>query len=193
MSSDQKKKVEDLMKKGAKGQLDGGARQYITTARVKNKQPAPVQITAEQILREARERQEADPKAPKSKITDPDELADYRQDPHLHTFFCFDLTKSAMRQLYATMLSLDVVHSAFLGASVHAFHAKVEKKNCRTHFQSTHKQKTTPLMYVSLVACRLRKRKEFEDGVRRNRNALPLWVKYAMWEETQLEFDRCVR
>ncbi len=68
------------MKKGGKG--DAGARQYITTARVKNKQPAPVQITAEQILREARERQEADPKAPKSKITDPDELADYRQDPH---------------------------------------------------------------------------------------------------------------
>ncbi|EKX37719.1 hypothetical protein GUITHDRAFT_160098 [Guillardia theta CCMP2712] len=83
-------------------------------ARVKNKQPAPVQITAEQILREAKERQEEDPKPPKQKITDPDELADYRQ----------------------------------------------------------------------------RKRKEFEDGIRRNRNAIPLWVKYAMWEETQLEFDR---
>jgi len=87
---------------------------FATMARVKNKQPAPVQITAEQILREAKERQEADVKPPKSKITDPDELADYR----------------------------------------------------------------------------LRKRKEFEDGIRRNRNALPLWVKYAMWEETQLEFDR---
>jgi len=83
-------------------------------ARVKNKQPAPVQITAEQILREAKERQEADPKPVPSKITDADELAEYR----------------------------------------------------------------------------LRKRKEFEDGIRRNRNALPLWVKYAMWEETQLEFDR---
>jgi len=83
-------------------------------AKVKNKQPAPVQITAEQILREAKERTEEDPKPPKQKITDPDELADYR----------------------------------------------------------------------------MRKRKEFEDGIRRNRNAMPLWVKYAMWEETQLEFDR---
>jgi hypothetical protein len=45
---------------------------------VKNKSAAPVQITAEQILREALERQEAEPKPPKQKITDPEELADYR-------------------------------------------------------------------------------------------------------------------
>lgn len=87
---------------------------FLAQNRVKNKQPAPVQITAEQILREAKERQEEDPKPPKQKITDPDELAEYRT----------------------------------------------------------------------------RKRKEFEDGIRRNRNAIPLWIKYAMWEETQLEFDR---
>ncbi|GKF62156.1 hypothetical protein Tco_0182210, partial [Tanacetum coccineum] len=43
--------------------------------RVKIKTPAPVQITAEQILREARERQEAEIRPPKQKIT---ELADYR-------------------------------------------------------------------------------------------------------------------
>eukprot|EP00960_Hanusia_phi_P000558 14536-Hanusia_phi.AAC.3 len=53
-------------------------RGFHSMARVKNKQPAPVQITAEQILREAKERQEEDPKPPKQKITDPDELADYR-------------------------------------------------------------------------------------------------------------------
>jgi hypothetical protein len=88
MSAEQRKKVEELMKRGDKsGQGGGGAgggmqRGFTTMARVKNKQPAPVQITAEQILREAKERQEADPKAPKSKITDPDELADYRRDPH---------------------------------------------------------------------------------------------------------------
>ncbi|CAL9023145.1 unnamed protein product, partial [Prunus brigantina] len=41
--------------------------------RVKNKTPAPVQITAEQILREARERQEAEIRPPKQKITDPTE------------------------------------------------------------------------------------------------------------------------
>ncbi|XP_031125811.1 crooked neck-like protein 1 [Ipomoea triloba] len=46
--------------------------------RVKNKTPAPIQITAEQILRESRERQEAEIRPPKQKITDSSELADYR-------------------------------------------------------------------------------------------------------------------
>ncbi|GAB4834529.1 Crooked neck-like protein 1 [Ancistrocladus abbreviatus] len=48
------------------------------STRVKNKTPAPIQITAEQILREARERQESEIRPPKQKITDPTELADYR-------------------------------------------------------------------------------------------------------------------
>ena len=40
---------------------------------VKNKQPAPMQISAEQILREARERQEDENyTAPAQKITDPE-------------------------------------------------------------------------------------------------------------------------
>jgi len=47
-------------------------------AQVKNKAPAPVQITAEQILREAMERVEAEPKAPKTKIADEDELEHYK-------------------------------------------------------------------------------------------------------------------
>lgn len=112
---DHKRQFDHLMAKGDKQPGGGGGdRGMNAMARVKNKQPAPVQITAEQILREAKERQEEDPKPPKQKITDPDELAEYRT----------------------------------------------------------------------------RKRKEFEDGIRRNRNAIPLWVKYAMWEETQLEFDR---
>uniref|UniRef100_A0A2N9GH42 Leucine-rich repeat-containing N-terminal plant-type domain-containing protein n=1 Tax=Fagus sylvatica TaxID=28930 RepID=A0A2N9GH42_FAGSY len=46
--------------------------------RVKNKTPAPIQITAEQILREARERQEAEIRPPKQKITNASELANYR-------------------------------------------------------------------------------------------------------------------
>lgn len=46
--------------------------------RVKNKTPAAVQITAEQILREARERQEAEIRPPKQKITDSEELSEYR-------------------------------------------------------------------------------------------------------------------
>ncbi|GJR55345.1 crooked neck-like protein 1 [Tanacetum coccineum] len=82
--------------------------------RVKNKTPAPVQITAEQILREARERQEAEIRPPKQKITDPTELADYR----------------------------------------------------------------------------LRKRKEFEDLIRRVRWNKSVWVKYAKWEESQKDFNR---
>lgn len=46
---------------------------------VKNKQPADRQITAEQILREAKEIQlEDDRRAPKTIITDPEELAEYR-------------------------------------------------------------------------------------------------------------------
>ncbi|XP_027081269.1 crooked neck-like protein 1 [Coffea eugenioides] len=82
--------------------------------RVKNKTPAPIQITAEQILREARERQEAEIRPPKQKITDPSELADYR----------------------------------------------------------------------------LRKRKEFEDLIRRVRWNKSVWVKYAKWEESQNDFNR---
>ena len=45
---------------------------------VKNKAPAAVQITAEQLLREAHERQEPTYKPPKQKITDGEELQEYR-------------------------------------------------------------------------------------------------------------------
>lgn len=45
---------------------------------VKNKAPAAVQITAEQILREAMDRVEAESKPPRQKITDEAELDDYR-------------------------------------------------------------------------------------------------------------------
>jgi crooked neck len=47
---------------------------------VKNRAPAPIQITAEQLLREAKERQlETAPKAPKQYIADNEELQLYRQ------------------------------------------------------------------------------------------------------------------
>lgn len=45
--------------------------------RAKNKTPAPIQITAEQILREARQESKIR-RPPKQKITDTTELADYR-------------------------------------------------------------------------------------------------------------------
>ncbi|KAL1204866.1 Protein STABILIZED1 [Cardamine amara subsp. amara] len=84
------------------------------TTRVKNKTPAPVQITAEQILREARERQEGEIRPPKQKITDSTELSDYR----------------------------------------------------------------------------IRRRKGFEDQIRRDRSNIQVWVKYAQWEESQLDYAR---
>ena len=85
---------------GNRGRLDGGApagldptqatanrthadvdrAKLAKAVRVKNKAPAPTQITAEQILREAREQQESEggAKVPKQNITDPEELAEYR-------------------------------------------------------------------------------------------------------------------
>ena len=45
---------------------------------MKNKAPASTQITAEQLLREAFERQESDFKPPKQQITDPEELEQYK-------------------------------------------------------------------------------------------------------------------
>lgn len=41
---------------------------------VKNRAPAPIQITAEQILREANDRVVKEDKAPRVHITDPEEL-----------------------------------------------------------------------------------------------------------------------
>lgn len=45
---------------------------------MKNKAPAAIQITAEQLLREAQERQEAAFAQPKQKIADAEELHEYR-------------------------------------------------------------------------------------------------------------------
>ena len=74
-----------------------------------------IQITAEQLLRDAKERNlESIPPPPKQRIADPDELADY-------------------------------------------------------HFK---------------------KRKAFEDTLRRNRNVITNWIKYAQWEESQKEIHR---
>ncbi len=49
------------------------------TAQVKNKAPAPVQITAEQLLREAQEFKEDTIVPPTQQITDPEELKEYRK------------------------------------------------------------------------------------------------------------------
>ncbi|KAK7432562.1 NineTeen Complex (NTC) component [Neonectria magnoliae] len=82
--------------------------------RVKNKAAAPVQISAEQLLREAVDRQEVDIQAPTQRFADLEELHEYQG----------------------------------------------------------------------------RKRKEFEDYVRRNRVNLNNWMRYAQWELEQKEFAR---
>lgn len=82
--------------------------------KVKNRAAAPVQITAEQLLREAQERQETGVSAPRQKVEDLEELNEYRG----------------------------------------------------------------------------RKRKEFEEVIRRTRSDLRAWTKYATWEASQSEFAR---
>ena len=64
---------------------------------VKSKQPAPMQVTAEQILREAHERQEDEAYiAPKQKITDPEELAVYRMRERKHFEDRLRMSRNAM-------------------------------------------------------------------------------------------------
>ena len=99
---------------GTKLHQSATAVKYPKPTRVKNKTSAQVQITAEQIVREAKERQEETYKAPKQKIQDAEELAEYR----------------------------------------------------------------------------LKKRKEFEDLIRRVYWNEAVWVKYAKWEESQKDFPR---
>uniref|UniRef100_A0A7S3DDB3 Crooked neck protein n=2 Tax=Palpitomonas bilix TaxID=652834 RepID=A0A7S3DDB3_9EUKA len=84
------------------------------SGRVQNKAPAPVQITAEQILRDVSHLREKEYKPPLQGVADLEELQDYR----------------------------------------------------------------------------LRKRKEFEDNIRKNRNLASNWVKYGQWEESQKDFPR---
>ncbi|KAF5368924.1 hypothetical protein D9758_002968 [Tetrapyrgos nigripes] len=82
--------------------------------RVKNRAPAAIQITAEQLLREAQERQESAFRAPKQRVEDFEELHEYRG----------------------------------------------------------------------------RKRKEFEERIRRTRGSIKEWLQYANWEASQNEFAR---
>ncbi|NWR10776.1 CRNL1 protein, partial [Paradoxornis webbianus] len=107
---------------GARGHSGGnmastaaGKQRIPKVAKVKNKAPAEVQITAEQLLREAKERElELLPPPPQQKITDVEELNDYK----------------------------------------------------------------------------LRKRKTFEDNIRKNRTVISNWIKYAQWEESLKEIQR---
>ncbi|NXD81077.1 CRNL1 protein, partial [Halcyon senegalensis] len=105
-----------LAQRGGKMASTAAGKQRIPkVAKVKNKAPAEVQITAEQLLREAKERElELLPPPPQQKITDVEELNDYK----------------------------------------------------------------------------LRKRKTFEDNIRKNRTVISNWIKYAQWEESLKEIQR---
>ncbi|KAJ1795464.1 NineTeen Complex (NTC) component [Coemansia sp. RSA 2399] len=92
----------------------GGYGQSGRPPKIKNKNAAAVQITAEQLLREAYERQGTTQKAPRQKVLDGEELSDYQ----------------------------------------------------------------------------MRRRREFEEGVRRNRSNIAEWLRYASWEESQNEVAR---
>ncbi|XP_059714589.1 crooked neck-like protein 1 [Haemorhous mexicanus] len=95
--------------------MEAGKQHTSRVAKVKNKAPAEVQITAEQLLREAKERElELLPPPLQQKITDVEELNDYK----------------------------------------------------------------------------LRKRKTFEDNIRKNRTVISNWIKYAQWEENLQEIQR---
>nr|XP_005483519.1 crooked neck-like protein 1 [Zonotrichia albicollis] len=95
--------------------MEPGKQHIPRVAKVKNKAPAEVQITAEQLLREAKERElELLPPPPQQIITDVEELNDYK----------------------------------------------------------------------------LRKRKAFEDNIRKNRTVISNWIKYAQWEESLKEIQR---
>lgn len=104
--------------RGEKGATGAAARQRVQqmgrTSQVKNKSPALVQITAEQLLREAQEFKEDIVVPPDQEITDPAELKEYQG----------------------------------------------------------------------------RKRQEFENGIRRNRMNMALWMRYAAWEAKMEDFAR---
>ncbi|KAI9504868.1 hypothetical protein BX070DRAFT_238748 [Coemansia spiralis] len=92
----------------------GGYGQTGRPPKIKNKNAAAVQITAEQLIREAYDRQGTQQKAPRQKILDGEELSDYQ----------------------------------------------------------------------------MRRRREFEEGVRKNRTNIAEWLRYASWEESQNEIAR---
>ncbi|KAJ2557863.1 NineTeen Complex (NTC) component [Coemansia sp. RSA 1933] len=96
------------------GSRPGGYGQSGRPPKIKNKNAAAVQITAEQLIREAYERQGTAQKAPRQKVLDGEELSDYQ----------------------------------------------------------------------------MRRRREYEEGVRRNRSNMGEWLRYASWEESQHEIAR---
>lgn len=123
---------------------------------MKNKAPAEVQITAEQLLREAKERElELLPPPPKQKITDKEELNDY---------------KLRKRKVRTDML-------------LHAL--QLHMSSC-IHDNSNNQSFTLWIKNMWDLFF-----KAFEDNIRKNRTIISNWIKYAQWEESLEEIQRC--
>lgn len=110
---------------------------------MKNKAPAEIQITAEQLLREAKERD--------LEILPP---------VSMHTFII---------RSYNIIIQMLIFF----------------------YILQPPKQKISDK--EELADYQLRKRKQFEDDIRKNRNLINNWIKYAKWEESQKEIQRYIR
>lgn len=104
---------------------------------MKNKTPAEIQITAEQLLREAKERD-------------------------------LEIVPPVSYPSFTINLQLDISHNNF-------------------SFQPPKQKISDP---DELADYQYKKRKAFEDALRRNRNVITNWIKYAQWEESQKEIQR---
>ena len=142
---------------------------------MKNKAPAPVQITAEQLLREAFERQDPAIKPPKQIITDEDELLEYRLSLLYVCVMCphLSLEISLCRPI---SLSQSLSLSLFLNMFI---------PPCMSFSISN----SLSLLHA-MPSPRMSKRKEFENRLRISRHDMNCWLRYAKWEESQRDFER---
>ena len=105
--------------------------------KIKNKTPAPVQVTAEQILRDAQIHQIVDIKAPQQRIMDEEELDDYkykkrrefeetlrRQKHHMNTWIKYALVGGKpcrsfrrARSVFERAIDIDYKHVSQSGSS----------------------------------------------------------------------------
>ena len=115
--------------------------------------PAAVQITAEQLLREAKERE-----------------LELQQPVSINITHMCSVLPSEMVQL--SLVGMKMLHIT------------------DALFQPPKQKISDP---DELASYRLRKRKGFEDNIRKNRSVITNWLKYAGWEESQQEIQRYVK
>ncbi|KAL6201069.1 hypothetical protein ACLB2K_024784 [Fragaria x ananassa] len=196
MGSD--KDADDLTRKNKKINLP-------KPTRVKNK-PNPIQITAEQILLEAREQQEPEFGPPKLKIADPDEHADN----------LLRERKKFEDRIRRARQNINPQHT--MGSDKDADDLTRKNKKINLPKPARVKNKTpNPIQITAEQILReareqqepefrppkqkiadpdehadnlLRERKKFEDRIRRARQSISEWIKYATWEDKQKDLIR---